>query len=148
MTREHYQVAPECSLLLVREGKIFLVRRANTGYEDGKYCMPSGHKEKGETPLQGIIREAKEEVGIDIEPKRLTLVHTMYRKGENDERPSYFFHASEWVGEPKNNEPEKADDAKWFHLTELPDMMPFQRAMIDRYKTGKNYSEFGFDIPA
>lgn len=148
MTRTPYLVIPEVSVLLIREGKIFLVRRFNTGYEDGKYCFPAGHKEKGETPIQAVIREAKEEVGIDVEAKRLTLVHVMYRNCEKDERPAFFFHASEWIGEPKNMEPDKADDAKWFHLSELPEMMPYMRAMIDRYKTGKVYSEFGFDVPA
>lgn len=145
MPPKSYAVVPECSLLLVREGKIFLVRRANTGYEDGKYCMPAGHKEEGESPTRAIIREAKEEVGVDIHPKHLTLVHTMYRKGEKDERPSYFFHASEWVGEPANTEPEKADDGKWFHLSELPDMMGFQKIMLDRYRAGKTYSEWGWE---
>ena len=112
MTRTPYLVIPEVSVLLIREGKIFLVRRFNTGYEDGKYCFPAGHKEKGETPIQAVIREAKEEVGIDVEAKRLTLVHVMYRNCEKDERPAFFFHASEWIGEPKNMEPDKADDAK------------------------------------
>lgn len=141
-----YLTVPEASLLLIKEGKVFLVRRANTGYEDGKYCFPAGHKEKGETPMQTAIREGKEEVGVEVQPKHLTMIHVMYRQcGDDGERPAFFFHASEWVGEPKNMEPEKADDARWFHLSELPEMMPYMKEMLERYRKGKVYSEFGWD---
>jgi len=146
MPTEPHLIVPEASLLLIREGKVFLLRRANTGYEDGKYCFPAGHKEKGETPMQTAIREAKEEVGIEVSPKHLTMIHVMYRNcGADGERPAFFFHASEWIGEPKNMEPEKADDAKWFLLSELPEMMPYMCEMLERYKRGKVYSEFGWE---
>jgi len=138
-----YPVVPEASLILIKEGKVFLVRRFNTGYEDGKYCFPAGHVEKGESPLQTAIREGKEEVGVEVLAKHLTMIHVMWRHCENDERPAFFFHASEWVGEPKNVEPEKADDGKWFHLSELPDMMPYMKEMLERYRRGRVYSEFG-----
>ncbi len=141
-----HPVVPEASLLLIKEGKVFLVRRFNTGYEDGKYCFPAGHKEPGETPMQTAIREGREEVGVEVLPKHLTMIHVMYRQcGEDGERPAFFFHASEWVGEPKNMEPEKADDAKWFHLSELPEMMPYMKEMLERYKRGRVYSEFGWE---
>lgn len=146
MIRTPYLTVPEASLLLIREGKVFLLRRANTGYEDGKYCFPAGHKEKGETPMQTAIREGKEEAGVDVQPKHLTMIHVMYRQcGEDGERPAFFFHASEWTGEPKNAEPEKADDARWFHLSELPEMMPYMKEMLDRYRKGRVYSEFGWE---
>ncbi len=32
-----------CYLILIREGKILLLRRFNTGWEDGKYTLIFGH---------------------------------------------------------------------------------------------------------
>lgn len=58
-------------LLLTKETdkgtEILLQRRCNTGYMDGKYDRAcSGHLEKDESLSMAIIREAKEEIGIDI----------------------------------------------------------------------------------
>ena len=55
-------------ILLRKEGKILLIRRKGTGYRDGWYSMPSGHLEKGEAISAAAVREAREEVGIRIDP--------------------------------------------------------------------------------
>jgi 8-oxo-dGTP pyrophosphatase MutT (NUDIX family) len=43
-----------------------MLRRVNTGWMDGYYGFPAGHKETGESFLDCAIREVKEEVGLDI----------------------------------------------------------------------------------
>jgi len=142
MSRTPYLVVPEASMILMKNEKVFLLRRCNTSYMDGYYCFPAGHKEKGETPMTAAIREAKEEAGIDIDPAHVTCVHTMYRMNEKDERPAYFFLALHWTGEPANVEPEKADDGQWFSLTALPDnMVPYMHDALDAYRRGDMYSE-------
>jgi 8-oxo-dGTP pyrophosphatase MutT (NUDIX family) len=96
-------------LILIQDEKVLLLRRFNTGYEDGKYCFPAGHLEPNESIAQGLQREVKEEVGIDIRPRDATLVHTMHRK-ESDERVDFFFTVSTFTGVPRNCEPDKCDD--------------------------------------
>jgi len=143
MTREYYSVSPEVSLFLVRDGKLFLIRRHNTGFQDGAYCLPAGHKEKGEMPLEAMIREAKEEVDIDLAPEDLTFVHCMYRI-RIDERPSYYFLAESWKGEVTNKElGDKSDHADWFDLKDLPsNIMTFHAEAIRHFLEKKPYSEF------
>ena len=50
-------------LLLLREGQVLLLRRHNTGYEDGNYSVIAGHVEPGERITQALVREAAEEAG-------------------------------------------------------------------------------------
>ena len=65
---EKRNTIPITALLMLRKGnKVLLLRRFNTGYEDGNYCFPGGHVEKGEPIYKAMIREAKEEIGIEIE---------------------------------------------------------------------------------
>ena len=51
--------------LILKENKIVLIKKANGPYE-GKLDLPGGTIEFDETPEQALIREIKEEVGIDI----------------------------------------------------------------------------------
>ena len=53
--------------VLVKDNKI-LVQRDRTGNE---YALPGGHVKVGETLEAGLIRETREEMGVEIECKRL-----------------------------------------------------------------------------
>jgi len=71
---------PASYLFLEKDGKILVARRCNTGYQDGKYQIPAGHVEMGELPTEALIRETKEEIGIDLNPADLEQLkaHGLY----------------------------------------------------------------------
>ncbi len=134
----------EVSLILIRDGKVCLLRRRNTGYMDGKYCFPAGHKEPGETPTIGAVREALEETGVIVDPATIVLRHTMHRYSHvpvSHERVAYFFTAAEWKGEPTNAEPAKSDHLDWFPLDALPEMVPYMKDALEHVRAGVTYSE-------
>jgi ADP-ribose pyrophosphatase YjhB (NUDIX family) len=125
--------------------KILLLRRFNTGYEDGKYSVPAGHLDGGEEITSAAIREAKEECGIEISPDDLQVVQVMHRKS-GDERIDFFLTATKWTGEIVNAEPHKCDELKWVHLDQLPaNMIPYVRQAIDNYRAGKWFDSYGWD---
>lgn len=129
-------------LILIKDRKVLLLRRANTGYEDGKYGLPAGHADGNETARVATAREALEEAGVTIHLEDLVFAHCMHRL-QNDERIDIFFTTDKWEGEPKNMEPEKCDDLSWFPMDNLPpNTIPYIRQAIEYYQGGTTYSEF------
>lgn len=131
-------------LFLVRGDSVLLLRRANTGYEDGNYSGPAGHVEVGETPRAACVREAFEETGIRLTEAGLTFALVMHRQAEA-ERIDFFFSATDWDGEPRNHEPDKCDELRWALFSELPqNTIPYIRHAFKVWRTGTRYAEFGW----
>jgi len=140
--RDRFKVAVH--LFFFRQGQILLLRRFNTGGEDGNYSVVAGHVEAGETVTQAAAREAGEEVGVTLAAGDMEIVHVMNRKSE-DERIDFFMRVRRWSGEIHNHEPDKCDDLVWFPLESLPpNTIPYVRYALDRYRAGVFYSEFGW----
>jgi 8-oxo-dGTP pyrophosphatase MutT (NUDIX family) len=89
----------------MKRNRVLLSRRYNTGFHDGEFSFPAGHLNPDETLIQAMIREAREEVGIELNPKNLRLVHVMHRKEPGENRVNFFFTTEKWKGKPKIMEP-------------------------------------------
>jgi len=141
--KQRHKITPASYLVLIRDNKILLQRRLNTGYEDGKYSLVAGHVEKGETFTEAIIREVKEEAGIILLAEDLSVVHVMNRNIKDNERIDVFFVAKKWTGNIENKELNKCDDLSWFDLDNMPDnVIPYIKKAINCIKNKIIYSEF------
>lgn len=144
--KERFKLIPSVYAFFVKDGKILLLRRYQTGFEDGNYGLPAGHAEGKETFREALKREVSEEVGVQLDLNNLNLVVTMHRWCGDHERADFFFVIKGWDGEPKNMEPNKCDDASWFPLNKLPqNTIPYIRKAIDCYLKGEKYCEFGWE---
>lgn len=142
---ERFKLIPAVYLILRRHDEVLLLRRFNTGYQDGNYALIAGHLDGDELGKTATAREAKEEAGIDINPSDMTFVHVAHRLGRNDdqERVDFFYEASKWQGEVTNMEPNKCDDLSWYPINQLPDnMLPFVRLVLENVAQGISYSEY------
>jgi len=93
--------------------------RQNTGYDDDKWALVSGHQEVGESAIRAMIREAKEEIDIEIESKDLQIIHTTCRRTTR-ETIDIFLRCTKWQGNIKNQEPKKCGGLKFYSLDTLP----------------------------
>ena len=142
------KAVPAVYILLEQDGKILLGRRCNTGYQDGNYQVPAGHVEEGELPTEAIIREAKEEVNVDLILGDLELVHVGYRPKHDPsgDRIDFFFKANKWSGEVKNMEPDKCEDLNWFSWDNLPQNTVFHVGQAFKcIRRGICYDEIAID---
>ncbi len=139
-----FKVITSVCLFLIKENKILLLRRKNTGYEDGNYGLPSGHVEDNEPFTLAMQRETKEEIGITVLKDDLSLVHIMHRK-EKDIKVDIFFTTKIWNGDPINTEPDLCDNLQWFPLDNLPEnTIGYVKVAIDNFKNNLLYSEIGW----
>ena len=144
--KERYQSKVAISLILTRttnQGKEILVqRRCNTGYMDGKYEIScSGHLEKGESLSRAIIREAKEELGIDIQKNDLQFAFINHSYKE--EYIHIYFTVRKFTGKPQIMEKDKCDDLRWFNINNLPDnMIERIRCAIEDMEKGIKYADY------
>lgn len=131
-------------VVLERNNSILLLKRQNTGYRDGQYTVPSGHKEAGETPSQAAIRELFEETGIAVKQQQLHYMHTLYRLDPTGEKDyiDIFFRCIDFTGEVKNTEPHKCSAIEWFSYNNLPEnLFDYIREVLDLCKRGQYFSE-------
>ncbi|MCA9324910.1 NUDIX domain-containing protein, partial [Candidatus Saccharibacteria bacterium] len=84
-------------VLLERKEKYLFLRRANTGWSDGKLTLPSGHVDQGQTVRQAAAVEALEETGVVIQEEDLEFMFTHYVL---DTYVNFYFKARRWEGEP------------------------------------------------
>ncbi|NGX52953.1 MAG: NADH pyrophosphatase [Candidatus Anoxychlamydiales bacterium] len=144
---------PASYLVLKKRRKILLLRRFNTGYEDGKYSMIAGHVDENESFSQAVIREACEEADIVIKKEDLQVIHIMHRfaressKQELSQRIDVFFQTSKWEGKIKNVEKNKCDDLSWFDIDKMPlNIIPYIQNVIENIKKNIFFSEYGWKM--
>jgi ADP-ribose pyrophosphatase YjhB (NUDIX family) len=125
-------------------GEVFMIRRFNTDYGDGKFSVPAGHLDGEETVTQGAIREIKEEAGVEVIPADMEMVHVMHR-ADSDERIDFFFLVKNWQGEPRLAEPDKADQVLWVFPQQLPEnTVGYISYFFEQFIKGEKFSEFGW----
>ena len=59
--KKRYTMPVAVHLFLIKDGRILLLRRFNTGYEDGNFTVVAGHVDGNESYIDAMLREAKEE---------------------------------------------------------------------------------------
>jgi 8-oxo-dGTP diphosphatase len=133
-------------LILTEHGKVLLLQRANTGFADGSWSLPGGSLDEGETLPAGAAREAREELGILIDPADLAFAHLCHHADPDGQaRIGVFFTAARWTGQPANTEPGKCTKIDWFDPAGLPaDIVTYIRDGLSAHRHGQNFSLNGW----
>ena len=108
------------SAAIVRDVKVLAVRRARNPALH-LYTLPGGAVEAGETLMQAVSREVREETSLKIEPVALAGHREVIARDAQGRVERHFVilsFAARWrSGEPVLNE--ELDDARWLDPAEL-----------------------------
>jgi len=136
---------PGARCIIEREdGCVLLQRRV----DNGLWCMPSGYAEAGEDILQVMLREVREETGLEVldpvpwgfssDPRHETIV---YPNGDRVQAFGLDFHANRWRGDLYADCVETAA-LDWFSLDTAPPLLEGHRRALARFRTFKETGEF------
>ncbi|RLI21545.1 hypothetical protein DRO54_03440 [Candidatus Bathyarchaeota archaeon] len=118
--------------IIIQNGKILIVRRGSEPGK-GKWSVPGGLVELGETVEQTVVREVKEECGLDVEVDELIDVVDSMTFDENG-KLKYHFVILDFFVKIKGGELRPGNDAKgalWVPLEE-----------VEKYDLTKTFREF------
>ena len=136
------RVVVDVILLLMRNGRILLRERVNTGYGDGAYEPPTGQLADQETIVETAIRVASAEAGIVIRTENVSLAHVMHDVSGSG-GIAFVLTVSGWQGEYTS------PDARWFPVGNLPtNMLDRSRVALRNYAEGMRFSTYPAFGPA
>ena len=131
--------------VLIEDNKILLQKRTGTNYMSGYYSTPSGKVEHGESCLNALVREVKEEINIDINKEDLILKYTLNYCFNNKDYIFLFYTTEKYRGVPKIMEPHKCTELEFYDLDNLPtNLVPELKKYLKDVVEGKNYGEIGY----
>ena len=107
-------------IILINDNKILLQKRKGSKLWPGYYALPAGHIDEGETQYDALGREAKEELGIEINTNDIINNYVVLRRNffEIDGKIlepyiDYYFEIKKYNGVPKIIEEDKCDELLW-----------------------------------
>jgi len=131
------------AVILNDKNEVLLQKRTEKcGNSKGCYGLVGGKVDFGETREQAIIREVKEEAGIDVEV--LENLGTFDEILDNEDKKQHWIGTSMLCkiikGTPKIMEPEKHSELKWYSLNNLPNPLSTPFAIhLENLKRVKPY---------
>jgi mutator protein MutT len=116
------------AVLIERDGKILLGRRAHNTRSPGKWSFPAGFVERGEQVELAAIREVREETGLEIALDNLIGLFS-----QNGEIVVLAVYAARTEDEPVAGD--DLTDVGWFSLDDLPELaFDHDWRIIDRWQ--------------
>lgn len=114
--------------LVDRDGRVLLARRPQGKPMAGLWEFPGGKLVEGETPEQALIRELKEELGIETDASCLAPIAFASCANEGSHLLMPLFVCRKWKGTPQ---PIDADELRWVRPEALLDfdMPPADRPL-------------------
>jgi 8-oxo-dGTP diphosphatase len=121
--------APEqvVTAVLVRQHRVLLVHRTpEREHHPDRWDLPGGHVEEGETAVAALVRELREELGIDAEVPDGVLGRIVEPGVENAVRV-----VRRWVGDAALPDEVEHDGLVWLTLDEARSFLPDRTDLLE-----------------
>ncbi len=134
---KHPYIKPSITVdgILIENEKILLVKRGREPFK-GMYALPGGFVEYGETTENAIIREFKEETGLDVEIVNLFGVYSDPKRDPRDHTITIVYELRRISGEIKAGD--DASSAYMISLNNLPPLAFDHSKIIQDFKNKFN----------
>ncbi|MFI6758809.1 NUDIX hydrolase [Micromonospora sp. NPDC050417] len=121
------------AFVLDGQGRVLLIQRT----DNGLWALPGGAQDVGESIAQTVVRETREETGIDVEVTGMVGIYTdpnhviAYSDGEVRQQFSICFRARYLTGQP--TESDESSSVEWTEQQALDELNihPSMRLRID-----------------
>ena len=114
------------------EGKFLLQKRSKL--KDGKYATTGGHVKSGETSVEGILSEVREELGLELNPDDLVLYYGNHSAEQQVFWDDYYIKMDiDDISKLKLQE-EEVESVKWATAEEIKQMMRDGEFLINHYE--------------
>ena len=113
---QHFNPKFEIAALYIENGdKILLLHRQDNKSQGNRWGIPAGKVDKGETPLQAVIREVLEETGYDFSKHAIEYLSTVYVEHNPKDHIVYHMFRTQMVFDPEaiRINPHEHKDYKW-----------------------------------
>ncbi|MDR3448206.1 MAG: 8-oxo-dGTP diphosphatase MutT [Alphaproteobacteria bacterium] len=104
MSADRKTVLVAAAVLIDSEGRVLLAQRPAGKSMAGLWEFPGGKVDAGETPEAALVRELREELGIETAPENLTPLTFASHAYENFHLLMPLFACRVWQGEPHPRE--------------------------------------------
>lgn len=131
---ENRYILVELALIQDTQGRILVQKRSEQ--KGGEFGLTSGHAKAGENSLQGMITEIKEELGIDVQPHELRLMHSE-RSDEKRRFYDLFYLQKDYNISEMELQKEEVEDVMWLSKKEVETLCSkrnFKSEHIDAYE--------------
>jgi ADP-ribose pyrophosphatase YjhB (NUDIX family) len=140
-----------CDAIIVKAGKVLLEKRGSFKgkklLESGKWALIGGFLDLNETIVQGIKREIKEEIGIEVDSLELfRIVNHPDRPNEDRQNVTFVFVTEDIKGDPKADG-EEVSELKWFELENLPDPKDMAFDHLESIELYKKFLKENHNLP-
>ena len=120
---------PMVVMVVIRNSKGEFLMQKRVEEKGGDWGVTGGHPKSGETPIQGIITEVKEELGLDFSEEDFTL----YDSGcDGKDCYKMYFVNKDIDIDDINIQEEELSEVRWFSMDELKHMVDIHELNDDQ----------------
>ncbi len=133
--------------ILIKQDDKYLLFFRNDGffeYGGGWWVIPAGHIEQGETARTAAIREAKEELDIDINENDMEFAHVISNLASKTDSMDFFFIVHKYTGTIRNCEGDKCAEMRFVSPSEIADLgnvVTTTKIAMEGIESDNHYSE-------
>ena len=129
---KHIRVKCTVNAIITKEDKILLTKRALFLQEGGKWCLPGGHIDIGESAEDAVKREVKEETGFDVNSVKFLFYYDEFLPELKNHSITLVFRL-EVLG--KSNKNKEVLEQRWFNKLEIKNLnMAFtHKEILNKY---------------